>query len=106
MTGRMTTPLENTPIGLRSTDGGDEESSDFDKLLDYLRSRGAEGFLDNIPEPDVMEFAHQGNLIKNSLPKKVLVGRQRNTQNKMYVYMQQSRQSFHEIKFYAENQDG
>ena len=62
--GRMTTPLENTPIGLRSTDVGDEESSDFDKPLDYLRSRGAERFLDNIPEPDVMEFAHQGILIK------------------------------------------
>ncbi|KAL5371020.1 hypothetical protein DPSP01_014539 [Paraphaeosphaeria sporulosa] len=102
----MTTPQRNTPIDLRSSGVGEEESSDFDRLLSYLRSKGADGFLDNIPAPDLVEFAELGNFLKNSLPRKLLVGRQRNTENKIYAYMQKKRQSFHEINFYAESKDG
>lgn len=82
----------------------DDENSDFSKLYKYLNSEGALYLLENIPEPDVVQFVDQ-NFLHEALPKKLFVGRHLKTQDHIYAYMRQSR-DFHEIKFYTEDRYG
>lgn len=94
---------------VRTMAAGQDTSSDYEKLLAQLKSKSLAKYLDNIPTPDRVEFS--SSTLPNALPSKLFVGRQQNTNNKIYAYMQHSQRCkqdstpHHQVNFYAENGD-
>lgn len=94
---QMTVQERLSPASPRCAAVCGDEDSDYSKLLDYLDDE----LLESIPGPDVVEFVVPENPPNNSLPGKLLVGRQRDTDNNIYAYMREWGAT-HRIEFYVE----
>lgn len=99
-TGQLVTPV-NRPVKGSLVSMSDDEHSDLNKLHNYLDSYGALYLLENLPDPDEVQFMDQDFLF-DAQPRKLLVGRHKEKGNDIYAYMRKSRK-YHEIKFFIED---
>jgi hypothetical protein len=97
-TGALTTQERFSAADSRPVAACEDEASDYRTLLEYLEDE----LLESIPGPDVVEFVIPENPLNNALPRKLLIGSQRDTQNKIFAYMREWGTT-HRIEFYVEN---
>jgi hypothetical protein len=97
-TGALTTQEWFSAVDSRPVAACEDEASDYRTLLEYLEDE----LLESIPGPDVVEFVIPEKPLNNALPRKLLIGSQRDTQNKIFAYMREWGTT-HRIEFYVEN---
>ncbi|KAL5395883.1 hypothetical protein PMIN03_013002 [Paraphaeosphaeria minitans] len=80
------------------------QSSDQDRVREYLDSSGAKSLLENIPAPDQVRFDDQ-EILQNAPRQRLLIGHHAETGDAVYAYILQSGAS-HTVAFSAEDTRG
>ncbi|CAA9961960.1 GREB1 domain containing protein [Pyrenophora teres f. maculata] len=80
-----------------------ETNPDLDHLRQYLIDRNALYLLDNIPDPEEVQFTDQTYLV-DAQPKKLFIGSHKESGDDIYAYMVRAGQRC-EIRFYVEGLD-
>ncbi|KAF7575114.1 Periplasmic protein TonB [Pyrenophora tritici-repentis] len=80
-----------------------ETNSNAFGLRQYLIDRGALYLLDNIPEPEEIQFTDQ-TFLEEAQPKKLFVGSRKESGEDIYAYMVRAGQRY-EIRFFVEGDD-
>jgi hypothetical protein len=75
--------------------------SDLEKLHRYLDSYGVLYLLENLPDPDDVQFVNQ-DFFLDAQPRKLFIGHHKEHGNDIYAYMRKPRK-FHKIEFYVED---
>ncbi|KAJ4368438.1 hypothetical protein N0V83_006795 [Neocucurbitaria cava] len=91
--------LDDTSAGAGASEN---DVSDYVKLLQYLSSHRMSYLLQNIPEPDEVQFVNQKR-IPEARPKKLFIGHHAKTNQEIYAYMRPTK-GHHEINFWVEDE--
>lgn len=97
---QTTTDEQPTPSSSRLATTEEAVPSDYSRLVTFLDGED-DTLLKSIPGPGDVKFVDLGIPLKNSLPKKLLIGSQQGTQSKIYAYMRRWGTT-HRIEFYVE----
>lgn len=83
----------------------DDDATDYQQLLQMIKSHSLDHLLDTIPPAEAMCFMDQDHIRTGALPQKLLVGSDTEHDNPIYACMYLARRGYHKVKFYLESHD-